>query len=109
MSDDDRQLRRIENDVYVSIKEHFKELLTALDKRVEQALLASRAAVDKANSANEKRLDLLNEFRGQAADEGQRYALRETVDNLSSRLSYLYGGLVVVGVIGIANLVKLFL
>ena len=92
----------------VSLEDHFNAIRVEQDKRIEQALTAARNAVDKAEKSNERRLDLLNEFRAQAADESKKYALRETVDNLSSQIARLYGGLVVVGVIGIANLVKLF-
>lgn len=41
---------------------------------------ASQAAVTKAEDAIQRRLDLLNEFRSQMADDSQKYALREVVD-----------------------------
>ncbi len=92
----------------VSLKEYFDKMLEAQDRRIEQALEAARDAVDKAEKAQERRLDLLNEFRGQSSDESKKYALKVVVDSLSTQISKLYGGLVVVGIIGIANLVKLF-
>ena len=103
------QIQRIEHDVYVSIKEHFEAILEERDRLRAQEIAAIRAAVEKAGTANDRRLDLLNEFRAQAADESKKYALRETVDTLATQISRLYGGLAVVGLIGIANLVKLFL
>jgi len=48
--------------------------------RVQLALTAAKEAVDKAEQANEKRLGLLNEFRGQAAEESAKYVPRETYD-----------------------------
>ncbi len=92
----------------VSLKEYFDKMLEAQDRRIDQALDAAREAVNKAETAQERRLDLLNEFRGQASDESKKYALKETMDALKTQVSMLYGGLVVVGIIGIANLVKLF-
>lgn len=102
------QVQKIEHDVYVSIKEHFKSLMEAQDRRVEQALYAAKEAVTKADTAQERRLDLLNEFRGQAADESKKYALKETVEAIEKQLSRFYGGMIVIGVIGVANLVKLW-
>lgn len=53
---------------------------SAASGRVELALTASKEAVTKAETAQEKRLDLLNEFRGQASDEAKKYPTRELVD-----------------------------
>ena len=92
----------------MSLKEHFDAIKVEQDRRIEQALSAAREAVDKAEKAQERRLDLLNEFRGQAADESKKYALRETVDSLGKQVSTIWGGLVVVALIGVANLVKIF-
>lgn len=102
------QIRKIERDIYISVKEHFTELLKEHDRRIEQALTAAKDAVQKAETANERRLNLLNEFRQQSADESQKYALKETMDSLSSQVSKIWGGLIVVTLIGVANLVKLF-
>jgi vacuolar-type H+-ATPase subunit H len=104
----DKECKQVERDVYVSLKEYFTALREEQDRRIEQALAAARQAVEKAEKAQERRLDLLNEFRAQAADESKKYALRETMDGISTQVSRLYGGLVVVGIVGVANLVKLF-
>lgn len=105
--------RDIERDVYVSLRDHFNALRAEQDRRIEQALLAAKDAVDKAERAQERRLDLLNEFRAQAADESRKYAQREVVEpaigKLETQVARLYGGLGVVAFIGVANLVKLFL
>ena len=103
----------IERDVYVSLRDHFTALMNAQDRRVEQALTASREAVDKAEKAQERRLDLLNEFRAQSADEARKYAQREVVEprlnKAETQIARLYGGLAVVAFVGIANLVKVFI
>ena len=92
----------------VSLERHFEVQIEALDRRLTEAQANAKEAVKVANLAQERRLDLLNEFRGQQADEARKYALRETVDSLSSQVSKIWGGLVVVALVGIANLVKLF-
>jgi hypothetical protein len=92
----------------VSLQEHFEVQLNALDRRLSEAQENSREAVRVATLAQDRRLDLLNEFRAQQQDESRKYALRETVDSLSSQVSRIWGGLVVVALVGIANLVKLF-
>ncbi len=91
---------------------YFERIINDQDKRIEQALKAAREAVDKAEKAQERRLDLLNEFRSQSKDEQSRFSLRETVEpritNVETSIARLYGGLFMVSLIGIANLVRLF-
>ena len=116
---DDQQIQKIERDVYVSLKEHFTQLLAALDRRTDQTAKDARLAVEKAEAAQERRLDLLNEFRAQAADESKKYAttaslqeFRESFEarvfKIENQMSRLYGGILVVGAIGVANIVKLW-
>lgn len=75
----------------VSLREHLEALIDNLDKRlsgaiddrdarIQLALAASKEAVLKAETANDKRLELLNEFRAQSADRDSRFALSEVVD-----------------------------
>jgi len=75
----------------VSLKEHLEALIDGVDRRfteviadrdvrIQIALAAAKEAVDKAEKADDKRFTLLNEFRGQAADESKKYALRENVE-----------------------------
>jgi hypothetical protein len=92
----------------VSLKEHVQALIDNMDRRLTEAQLNSKEAVKLATTAQDRRLDLLNEFRAQQGDEARKYALRETVDSLNSQVSKIWGGLVVVALVGIANLVKLF-
>jgi hypothetical protein len=92
----------------VSLQEHFEVQIHALDRRLTEAQANAREAVKVATQSQDRRLDLLNEFRAQQQDESRKYALRETVDGLSNQVSRIWGGLVVVALVGIANLVKLF-
>ena len=116
---EEQQINKIEHDVYVSIKEHFKELMADQQRQIDQIRRDASEAIGKASTALEKRLDLLNEFRGQAAEESRRFlprleyeqnhqSLRETVDSLGTQVARLYGGLAVVAILGITNLVRLF-
>jgi uncharacterized protein YllA (UPF0747 family) len=103
----------------VPLRDYVERIIADQDRRIEQALTASRAAVDKAEKSQERRLDLLNEFRAQAADESAKYALRETVDHLAeaqdTRMkkieraqAWAYGGIFVLGLIGVGTLIELF-
>jgi len=107
----------------VSLREYIGALIAALDRQVNTEIEAlrretqtaaegARTAVEKAEAAQEHRLDLLNEFRAQAADEAQKYAQRDVVepriDKLEAALSRAYGGLFVVAFVGIANLIKVW-
>jgi len=97
----------------VSLYDHFNAIRVEQDKRIEQSRSDSREALSKAEKAQERRLDLLNEFRAQAADESKKYAIRETTDarlhSLDMHISRIYGGMLVIGFIGVANLVKLWM
>jgi len=92
----------------VSLKDYFDEVLRQMDLRLREADSNAKEAIKVANTAQEHRLNLLNEFRAQSSDEAKKYALRETVDALGKQVSTIWGGLVVVALIGVANLVKLF-
>ena len=92
----------------VSLKDHFDAVIREVGKRLDDADTNAKEAIRVANTAQEHRLNLLNEFRAQSSDEAKKYALRETVDALSKQVSTIWGGLVVVGLVGVANLVKLF-
>ena len=54
--------------------------LTEFDKRIEQRFDAANHAVSVANGALEKRLDGMNEFRGQLRDQQATYATKSDVD-----------------------------
>lgn len=86
------------------------ELARQADKEaISLALDAADRAVNKADLANEKRLDILNHVRDERRDEGTNYARKEVMDLLSTRVASIEGrflGLTVAGtVIGIAGAV----
>jgi len=95
------------------VVKYFERVIADQDRRIEQALNASSVAVDKAEKAQERRLDLLNEFRSQSQDEQGRFAQRDVVEpriaKLEGAISRAYGGLIVVSFVGLANLVKVWL
>lgn len=108
-------LTKFDKDGYISVREHFNALQKAQDERINAEFRCMRDAVKKATKALERRLKLLNEFRAQTEDESKKYAtvtslggLREMVDMNTTQVARLYGGLAVVGLVGVANLVKLF-
>ncbi len=70
-----------------TLKELFDRTIADRDVRVNLALSAAKEAVTKAELADEKRFALLNEFRGQQADEARKYAPREMVDQSIAALS----------------------
>ena len=99
----------------ISVKKHFTRLLLEHDRRIKQAQEAAQRAVEKAETAIDKRLDLLNEFRSQVSDESAKYVnvdqwenIRSQIKNLEKSRDRAYGGIFIVALIGIANLVKLF-
>jgi hypothetical protein len=71
----------------------FKELMDERDRRYEQrsnsqdiavgsALATSKEAVDKAETATERRLEVLNELRGVVVDQAREFARKTEVDLL---------------------------
>ena len=92
----------------VSLKDHFDAVIEQVEKRLDDADDNAKEAIKVASTAQEHRLNLLNEFRAQSSDEAKKYASRETVDSLAKQVSTIWGGLVVIGLVGVANLVKLF-
>ncbi len=96
----------------VSLRDYFERIIQDQDKRVAAAQTAAKEAVEKAEQAQERRLDLLNEFRAQAGDEARKYAQKEVVEPrigaLETAIQRAYGGLIVLGAIGVANLVKVW-
>ncbi len=62
------------------------DALLAQEKAVSAALLAANTAVGKAETANEKRLDAVNEFRGQLKDQAFTFLTRDAADARFSAL-----------------------
>jgi hypothetical protein len=75
----------------ITLREYLDQRINELKERmleqrkddaegVRIALSGQKDALTRAEGAMDKRLDLLNEFRGKAEDSADRYALRELVD-----------------------------
>ncbi len=92
----------------VSLETHFNSKIDSVSERLRSVDENAREAIRLATAAQDKRLDLLNEFRGQYTDDAKKYAMRETVESLQTQIAMIWGGLAVLSFIGIANLVKLF-
>lgn len=52
------------------------------DRALAAAFSAAKEAVDKANTASEKRFDGVNEFRAQLSDQAGTFITRELADNI---------------------------
>ena len=63
------------------------ESIEAHDRRAMQQFQASKDAVDKAERTMTARLELLNEFRAQQADESKKYLLRDLYEREHGTLS----------------------
>ncbi len=87
--------RERERAIELSLETQAK-LRVADNVRIQQAQDSAQQAIEKAEDAIERRLNLLNEFRAQSADEAQKYALRELTDaqfdDLKSRIDRIEGG-----------------
>lgn len=71
----------------LTLKEFFQRQIDDRDVRVNLALSAAKEAVVKSEAADEKRFALLNEFRGQQADEARKYAPSELVNQQFSSVT----------------------
>lgn len=93
-----------------TLKHHYDQRFTDSDKAVEAALVAQEKAILKAETAADKRFELLNELRDGVATKEQIEALDKLVDGVASRLDRIEGrtgGLnaswgYLVGIVGLA-------
>lgn len=72
----------MEENNYVSLKEHFREILAEKDKAIQVAMAAAKEAVSVAERNAEKWRDNANEWRGQSKDREDRFALKTDVSAL---------------------------
>ena len=81
----------------VSLREHLVALINAAEQRsnqrfeamkeqVDAAFAASQLAIDKADSATEKRFEGVNEFRAALSDQASRFVTQETLAALGDKL-----------------------
>lgn len=76
----------------VSLREYLEALLAEREKRVTQMERDAKEALRKAEVALEKRLDLLNEFRAQSANEQANFVRRGEFIELKERIDIASGG-----------------
>ncbi len=82
----------------VSLREYLTSLIQAAELRsdarfdqmkemVDAAFQSSQKAIEKADTATEKRFEGVNEFRAQLADQAGKFVTRETMDALIDKLA----------------------
>ena len=101
------------DDPQVPLREHLAALREA-DAKLRDALRqADLLAVDKALASSSKLSEAHNDLLRKMEKQAETYATKDDVDSRLSRtengMARLYGGLAVVGAIGIGNLVQLWL
>lgn len=72
-------------------KEHLKELRLADQRAIDAALVSQEKAIVKAETAADKRFELLNELREGVATKEQVEALDKVMDAINSRLDKIEG------------------
>jgi hypothetical protein len=81
----------------VSLREHLTVLIDSFERRsderfeamkqmVDTAFSTAQTAIDKADTATEKRFEGVNEFRAQLSDQATRFVTREVMDALADKL-----------------------
>ncbi len=71
----------------VELRDYVDEILERMDRYYDARFMAIQEALRVALTANEKRLDALNELRAMLADQQNRFALRETIDARFSQIT----------------------
>ncbi len=61
----------------LSLKEYFDLAVTNLDEKIEQRFLSMKEAVNKAETATEKRFEAVNEFRSTLSDQQRTFIPRK--------------------------------
>lgn len=74
-------------DNLITLKSYFDRRFDDSDKAIQAALVAQEKAINKAETAAERRFELLNELRQGVATKEQLEALEKTVTELSSRIN----------------------
>ena len=99
----------------VPLKEYVDMRFGEQDLRIEQAKESARQAILKYESDVDGRLFLLNEFQRTTAETAAAYVRIEQLESAKERVAALessrdrvYGAILLIGLIGIANLVKAF-
>jgi hypothetical protein len=102
------------------LEKHFTALLREQDRRVEAIKWESDKALQVALTASERRLEGLNEFRSTVEDWSKNYAQSTAVEKMNEAqrqtnlrheqaINRAYGAVVIIGLLGIVNTVRLYL
>lgn len=87
-----------------SLRDLFESNRKSDKEAIVLALSSAEKAVDRANEANEKRLDGLNELRALANDQSATFARKEVIDtridSLAERISSIEGRFLAIATIG---------
>lgn len=75
----------------VPLLKHINALLSERDKRQEQRFRGTEKAIKKAEASVNKRLDLLNELRGNVATRDQLDAMAQRVADMKTTLDTIAG------------------
>jgi hypothetical protein len=70
----------------ITLEKYFTTLLDERDKRIEQRFDAMEKAVIKAEVAHEKRLENMNEFRGQLMDQSKTFVPRMEFEIIAKKV-----------------------
>lgn len=76
MPDEEISLRELMNErerVYAERDRRYEDKFKAMDEKTSLALASSKEAVNKAEAANEKRFQAMNEFRGTLSDQAATF------------------------------------
>ena len=74
-----------------SLKEHIEKIFEEKDKAISTALSSQEKAILKAETAAERRFELLNELRGGVATKEQLEAVEKRVTDHQTRLDTIQG------------------
>ena len=92
----------------VSLREYLSSRVDALDRLIQSQRTDDQTALDKALDAAKELAGKHNDLLRQMDRKDATYATKADIDRLTAWQSRLTGGLLVVGFIGVANLVKLW-
>jgi len=76
----------------VSVLDHLTALIDAADKRYQQRFDATEKAIEKAEEAINRRIDLLNELRADVVKKGDFAGAEQRILDLASRVDRSEGG-----------------
>lgn len=92
----------------VSLREHVEALEAERDKRYSAERRADQLAIEKAEAAAGAALEAHNGLLRKMEREQASYALKSDVGRVEAWQAKITGGMIIIGIIGVSNLVKLW-